>query len=59
VKTVRLGEVLVNAGYINEAQLERALDIQKSSTSRKLLGDLLIELGYVSEDEILKELANQ
>lgn len=59
MKNVRLGEVLVNAGYINEAQLERALDIQKNSTSRKFLGDLLIELGYISEDEMLKELAKQ
>lgn len=56
---LRLGEVLVNGGYISEEQLNMALDIQKNSTERKMLGDTLIGMGLISEDQILSELSKQ
>lgn len=59
MKKLRLGEVLIAGGYITEAQLEEALEIQKNSATRKMLGDTLIEMGLVSEDEILAELSKQ
>lgn len=59
MKNLRLGEVLVGAGYITEEQLNQALDLQKRSTERKFLGDLLIELGYITEMQMLQELAKQ
>lgn len=56
---LRLGEVLIAGGYITEAQLDEALDRQKNSPERKMLGDTLIEMGLISEDEILSELSKQ
>lgn len=59
MKKIRLGELLVNAGYLTEAQLEHALAIQRNSDKKQMLGELLIDLGYVKEEEILKELSSQ
>lgn len=38
---IRLGQLLVSAGVLNEQQLQDALDIQKKT--KKRLGDILIE----------------
>ena len=38
---IRLGELLIDAGVINETQLGKALAIQKKTRNR--LGDILIE----------------
>jgi type IV pilus assembly protein PilB len=46
----RLGEVLLEAGHITEAQLERALRHQKTSAVRKRLGEVLVESGVITED---------
>jgi len=59
MKKIRLGEILVQVGYITEEQLENALMIQKSSEKKRMLGEVLIELGYVREEEILSELSRQ
>lgn len=56
---LRLGEVLVQAGFISNEQLEHALAYQKSLPERKMLGDILIEMGLVTEDQMLGELAKQ
>ncbi|MDA0144422.1 GspE/PulE family protein [Vibrio sp. RW] len=53
----RLGDLLVEEGIINEAQVEQALVAQKS-TGRKL-GDTLIELGFLSEQQMLSFLSQQ
>lgn len=59
MKKIRLGEMLVETGYITEKQLEQALEIQKSSEKKQMLGELLVDLGYVQEEEILAELSRQ
>ncbi len=56
---LRLGEVLIQGGYISNEQLDAALSYQKSLPERKMLGDILVELGYVTEDQILTELSRQ
>ncbi|MEO0255008.1 MAG: ATPase, T2SS/T4P/T4SS family [candidate division WOR-3 bacterium] len=53
----RIGEMLIDAGVINEEQLKKALEMQKKNGKR--LGSILLELGYASEDDILKVLAEQ
>lgn len=53
----KLGELLLERGFITESELERALEIQKQT--RKPLGEVLLELGYVTEDEILDALSEQ
>ena len=47
----RLGELLIDAGTINEEQLNRALELQKGSKDR--LGTVLIDNEIISEDEFI------
>ncbi|MDP1693056.1 MAG: ATPase, T2SS/T4P/T4SS family [Burkholderiaceae bacterium] len=53
----RLGEVLVSRGLIDEAQLARALDAQK--TSGRKLGRALTDLKLVTEVQIAEVVADQ
>lgn len=53
----RLGEILVDEGYITNEQLSRALILQKKSGNR--LGEILITEGYVTEDDIGNALRQQ
>ncbi len=53
----RLGEMLIDAGVINEEQLKKALEIQKKNGKR--LGSILLEQGWATEDDILKVLSEQ
>jgi MSHA biogenesis protein MshE len=54
---IRLGDLLVRDGLINEEQLKYALEEQKRR-GRKL-GAALIDLGFVTEDQVLDSLARQ
>jgi MSHA biogenesis protein MshE len=56
-KKIRLGDLLVEHGMINDAQLRKALASQKQSG--KKIGHILIENGYTSEGEILTLLSKQ
>ena len=56
-KRVRLGEALVEDGFINEEQLEEALVAAKNKGQK--LGEYLVEAGAVSEEEIAKVLSRQ
>lgn len=49
---LRLGEVLLEAGYITEEQLESALSYQKSSTVKKRLGEVMVEYGIITENRL-------
>lgn len=53
-KKLRLGDILIQQGYINEEQLKDALQNQKKSKQR--LGDYLVSSGLVSELEIAQAL---
>ncbi len=52
-----IGEMLIEAGVLDEASLERALVIQKE-TARKL-GDILMQEGLIEENVLLDFLRNQ
>jgi len=45
-----LGAVLVSHGYITEAELGQAVQLQKAN--RKLLGKILVDIGAVREDDL-------
>jgi outer membrane protein assembly factor BamB/tetratricopeptide (TPR) repeat protein len=47
---VRIGELLMRAGRIDQEQLEAALELQKESRQR--LGDALIALGHVTSADV-------
>ena len=55
MKMIPIGEVLKEQGYINEEQLQQALDAQKQDRSKRL-GQHLIDLGFVSEEQTLQAL---
>ena len=56
-KRVRLGEALVEDGFITEEALEAALEESKKKGQK--LGEYFVESGMVSEEEIAKVLSRQ
>lgn len=57
VAYLKLGDLLVHAGVINESQLRHALQEQKRSGAR--LGDHLIDSGVITEDQLIAALRLQ
>ncbi|MBO7414806.1 MAG: Flp pilus assembly complex ATPase component TadA [Fibrobacter sp.] len=54
---MRIGEMLLKQGYINEEQLNKALEMQK--TSGKRLGRTLVDLGFMPEERLIEILSMQ
>lgn len=57
-KSLRLGDLLLDAGKINEIQLKEALEQQKIIKTKRL-GEVLIDMGFLREDDILEVLEKQ
>ncbi|MCL4743338.1 MAG: Flp pilus assembly complex ATPase component TadA [Phycisphaerales bacterium] len=55
-KKIRVGEVLLQAGLINEQQLQRALDDQRASG--QMLGETLVEQGVITSAALVRAIAN-
>lgn len=53
----RLGRLLVNRGYISDAQLDEGLCLQRETGQR--LGEVLVQAGWVSEKELHRVLKHQ
>lgn len=53
----RIGEMLIEAGKLTDEDLNKALDIQK--TSNKKIGEILVDQGLVVEDDLIINLALQ
>ena len=53
----RLGDILLEAGLIDQQKLDEAIALQK--VTRERLGRLLIKQGFVSEEEIMRTLSQQ
>lgn len=56
MKIIPIGEVLKEQGYINDEQLQQALEAQKNDRSKRL-GQHLIDLGFVTEEQTLQALS--
>ena len=56
---LRLGEVLIDAGYITNEQLQQALTIQKESGGKLRVGEVLIENNIITEENMLSALATR
>jgi type IV pilus assembly protein PilB len=54
---VKLGEMLLKAGLISQAQLQEALEAQKKNGGK--LGFNLVKMGFVKEDDITQLLSDQ
>jgi len=48
-KKIRLGDLLIEKGYITQEQLESALAKQKELNFEKKLGEIVIDEGYISK----------
>ena len=58
MKNIRLGDVLIEFGYITPDQLNTALAYQKEHRDLRV-GQALQELGYVNERQVLEALAQR
>lgn len=59
-KSVPIGEVLKEYGYITDEQIKQALEFQKTDEGKgKRLGDLLLQLGFVTEKQVLEALGKK
>ncbi|MBQ8170762.1 MAG: Flp pilus assembly complex ATPase component TadA [Oscillospiraceae bacterium] len=56
MKNLPIGKILVENGFINNEQLEEALEKQRSSEG-KMLGDVMLEMGLVSETQLAQALS--
>ena len=54
---LRLGDMLVERGYVTAEQLAESLVEQAGDNSKRLLGEILVDREYCSEEEILECLA--
>ena len=53
----RLGDILVESGFLNATELAEVLSIQKESGKR--LGEVIVESGLMSEFDILRAVSSQ
>lgn len=58
MKNIPIGEVLKEYGYINDEQLNIALDAQKEDRSMRL-GEHLVHLGFITEEQTLQALSDK
>ena len=49
---LRIGDVLLEAGFINEEQLAQSLEYQKTNEGVRL-GEAVVELGFATEEQVL------
>lgn len=55
----RLGDLLIELGYLSESDLRQALGMQKELGKNKRLGEVLIEGGFIEERRLLETLSYQ
>ena len=53
----KIGEILVDEGWVHPEQVNEALDLQKLRPKR--IGELLLDLGYIEEENLLRALGIQ
>ena len=55
----RLGNLLVEKGFLRLEDLQAALAHQQQAGKNKLLGEIVVELGYCSEEQVMECLAKE
>lgn len=62
-KPLKIGEILIELGYLTPSQLDRCLQKQKEihifDYKHKLLGEIMIDLGIITEEQLRSALAEQ
>ncbi|HBH95160.1 MAG TPA: type II secretion system protein GspE [Ruminococcaceae bacterium] len=59
MKSLPVGQLLVESGFINDEQLKDALTRQKTEFHGEKIGEILVKLGYVSETQVANALAER
>lgn len=57
--SIRLGDFLVELGYLRESDLKQALGIQSDSKTRQRLGEILVDRGFIEDRKLLEALSYQ
>ena len=57
MKSIPIGQLLVESGYITEDQLKEALLQQKTTYAGEKLGEIVLKLGFVSETQVVHALS--
>ncbi len=52
-----IGEILIQLGHVDRAQVTEALELQKIRPKR--MGEILMDLGYIREEDLLEALSRQ
>ncbi|MBR5040837.1 MAG: Flp pilus assembly complex ATPase component TadA [Clostridiales bacterium] len=55
----RLGDILIDSGFLSQAELQEALEAQRADTSKKRLGEIIVEKGLLTELDILRAISSQ
>ena len=45
----RLGDILIDSGFLSQAELQEALEAQRADTKKKRLGEIIVEKGLLTE----------
>lgn len=56
---LRLGDFLVELGYLRDSDLKQALGMQSESKTRQRLGEILVDKGFIEERKLLEALSYQ
>ena len=56
---VRLGDLLIDKGFITKEQFQTAMEYKKGKGAGKRIGQILIELGITTDEIIAKALSEQ
>jgi type IV pilus assembly protein PilB len=54
---LQLGQLLLRAGAVTEAQIEESLEAQRASNNQLLLGEVLVQRGFCTDEQIMESLA--
>ena len=57
-RNLKIGDVLIEQGYLTRQALEEALEFQKDGNGKRL-GEMLIEQGYITENQMLQAMATK
>ena len=55
----RLGDILIDSGFLSQAELQEALEAQRADTKKKRLGEIIVEKGLLTELDILRAISQQ
>lgn len=62
-RPIKLGEILIELGYLTPSQLDKCLQKQKEihifDYKHKLLGEVIVEIGLITEEQLCEALAEQ